>query len=85
KINQQLSGHLIDLGAGTDDTVILGITGGYNLNLANVEHLVGTAGDDFVGFLSNVNGLTIDMGGGNDNVNLANGSNSVSVTNTTSV
>ena len=38
-------------------------------------------GDDFVGFLSNVNGLTIDMGGGNDNVNLANGSNSVSVTN----
>jgi VCBS repeat-containing protein len=81
KINQALSGHLIDLGAGTDDTVTLGITGGYNLNLANVEHLVGTAGDDFVGFLSNVNGLSIDMGGGNDNVNLANGSNSVSVTN----
>ncbi|MBR0950712.1 VCBS domain-containing protein [Bradyrhizobium canariense] len=82
KINQALSGHLIDLGAGTDDTVTLGITGGYNLNLANVEHLVGTGGDDFVGFLSNVNGLTIDMGGGNDNVVLVNGSNSLSVTGT---
>ena len=57
------------------------MTGGYNLNLANVEHLVGSGGDDFVGFLSNVNGLTIDMGGGNDTVNLANGLNSVSVTN----
>ena len=81
KIGQGLSGHLIDLGGGTDDTVMLGVTGGYNLNLANVEHLIGTGGDDFVGFLSNVNGLTIDMGGGNDNVNLANGSNSVSVAN----
>ena len=81
KINQGLSGHLIDLGAGANDTVILGVTGGYNLNLANVEYLVGTAGDDFVGFASNVNGLTIDMGGGNDTVNLANGSNSVSASN----
>ncbi|GGI24311.1 beta strand repeat-containing protein [Bradyrhizobium guangdongense] len=81
KINQGLSGHLIDLGAGANDTVILGVTGGYNLNLANVEHLVGTSGGDFVGLISNVNGLTIDMGGGNDTVNLANGSNSVSVSN----
>jgi VCBS repeat-containing protein len=81
KINQSLSNHLIDLGGGANDTVMLGVTGGYNLNLANVEHLVGTDGDDFVGFLTNVNGLSIDMGGGNDNVNLANGSNSVSATN----
>ena len=81
KIHQGLSGHLIDLGGGSNDTVILGVTGSYNLNLANVEHLVGSGGDDFVGFLSNVNGLTIDMGGGNDTVNLANGLNSVSVTN----
>ncbi|MEH2565235.1 VCBS domain-containing protein [Bradyrhizobium sp. AZCC 2289] len=81
KINQSLSNHLIDLGGGANDTVMLGVTGGYNLNLANVEHLVGTGGNDFVGFLSNVNGLSIDMGGGTDNVNLANGSNSVSVTN----
>lgn len=79
-INQGLSGHLIDLGAGTNDTVVLGVTGGYNLKLANVEHLVGTAGDDFVGFASDVDGLTIDMGGGNDNVSLANGTNSVGVT-----
>ena len=77
KINQGLSGHLIDLGAGTNDTVILGVTGGYNLNLANVEHLVGTGGDDFIGFATNINGLTVDMGGGNDTINLANGSNSV--------
>ena len=81
KINQGLSGHLIDLGAGANDTVILGVTGGYNLNLASVEHLVGTVGDDFVGFASNVNGLTIDMGGGNDTINLANGANSVSASN----
>jgi VCBS repeat-containing protein len=81
KINQALSGHLIDLGAGTDDTVILGITGGYNLNLANVEHLVGTGGNDFVSLVNNANGLSIDMGGGNDGVNLANGLNSVSVVN----
>jgi VCBS repeat-containing protein len=85
KISQTLSGHLIDLGAGSNDTVILGVTGGYNLNLANVEHLVGSAGDDFVGFLNNVNGLSIDMGGGNDNINLANGTNSVSVTNVESL
>ena len=81
KINQALSGHLIDLGAGTDDTVILGTTGSYGLNLANVEHLVGTGGDDFIGFNTNLSGLTIDMGGGNDTINLANGSNSASVTN----
>jgi hypothetical protein len=81
KISQNLSGHLIDLGAGTDDTVILGVTGGYNLNLANVEHLVGSSGADFVSLFNNVNGMSIDMGAGNDTVNLANGSNSLSVTN----
>jgi VCBS repeat-containing protein len=81
KIGFNLSGHQIDLGAGTNDTVILGQTGGYNLNLANVEHLIGTGGNDFVGLVNNVNGMSIDTGGGNDNVNLANGSNSVSVTN----
>jgi hypothetical protein len=81
KIHQGLSGHLIDLGAGSNDTVILGVTGGYNLNLTNVEHLVGTGGDDFAGLVNNANGLTIDMGGGNDNLQLAAGTNSISVTN----
>ena len=81
KIGFNLSGHQIDLGAGTNDTVILGQTGGYTLNLANVEHLIGSSGDDFAGLVNNVNGMTIDMGGGNDTVNLANGSNSVSVSN----
>ena len=81
KISQSLSGHLIDLGAGSNDTVILGVTGGYSLNLANVEHVIGTAGDDFIGFQSNLNGLTVDMGGGNDTINLANGANSLSATN----
>ncbi|TYL84331.1 VCBS domain-containing protein [Bradyrhizobium cytisi] len=82
KINQGLSGHLIDLGAGGNDTVILGVTGGYNLTLANVEHVVGTAGDDFIGLNTDVNRLSIDMGAGNDTINLANGVNSVSETNT---
>jgi VCBS repeat-containing protein len=81
KIGFSLSGHQIDLGAGTNDTVILGQTGGYTLNLLNVEHLVGSSGDDFAGLVNNVNGMSIDMGAGNDTVNLANGSNSLSVIN----
>jgi VCBS repeat-containing protein len=85
KIGFGLNGHQIDLGGGANDTVILGQTGGYNLNLTNVEHLIGSTGDDFVGLLNNVTGLTIDGGGGNDNVNLANGVNSVSVTNLASL
>lgn len=80
-IGQGLSNRVIDLGLGTD-TVTLGVTGGYNLNLAGVENLKGTGGDDFVGMITNVNGLAIDLGTGtNDNVNLANGANTVSVVN----
>jgi VCBS repeat-containing protein len=80
KISQSLSGHQIDLGAGSNDTVILGVTGNYTLNLANVEHLVGTGGNDSVSLAANTNGLTIDMGGGNDSISLANGTNSLSIT-----
>ncbi|MCA1476157.1 tandem-95 repeat protein [Bradyrhizobium sp. NBAIM08] len=80
-IGQNLGGHQIDLQGGTD-TLILGVTGGYTLNLANVETLVGTGGNDFVGLINNANDLAIDLGGGgNDGVNLANGFNTVSVTN----
>ena len=80
-IGQNLGGHQIDLQSGTD-TLLLGVTGGYSLNLANVENLVGTAGDDFVGLTGNANGLAIDLGAGsNDGVSLANGLNTVSVVN----
>jgi VCBS repeat-containing protein len=82
KINQGLSGHLIDLGAGTDDTVVLGTGGFYSLNLVNVENLVGSAGNDTASFTTNLNGLNVDLGGGTgDFVNLANGANTLSVTN----
>ncbi|SDM85099.1 VCBS domain-containing protein [Afipia sp. GAS231] len=81
KIGFSLSGHLINLGAGTGDTVILGQTGFYNLNLVNVENLVGSAGNDTANFTTNLNGLNVDLGAGNDFVNLANGANTLSVTN----
>ncbi len=64
---------------------MLGVTGGYNLNLANVENLVGSAGNDFVTLTTNQAGLNVDLGGGSDNLNLANGTNSVSVTNVENV
>jgi VCBS repeat-containing protein len=80
KINQGLSGHQIDLGSGLNDTVILGVTGGYGLNLLGVENIVGTSGDDSINLQSAVNGISIDMGGGNDFINLAGGSNSLAVT-----
>ena len=68
----------IDLGAG-DNTVTIAVGGG-TLNLTNVQHLVGTGGDDFINLLNNANGLTVDLGAGtNDGLNLANGSNSISV------
>lgn len=50
----------IDLGAG-NNTVTIGVGGG-NLNLTNVQHLVGSGNDDFVSLVHNVNGLTIDLG-----------------------
>ncbi|MGY4458581.1 beta strand repeat-containing protein [Bradyrhizobium sp. LB13.1] len=81
KINQGLSGHQIDLGAGTHDTVMLGVTGGYGLSLVGVENLIGTSGGDSVTLASVANGLSIDMGGGNDSISLANGSNTLSATN----
>jgi len=79
-VGQSLSGHTIDMQGGTD-TVILGVTGGYTLGLANVENLTGSAGNDFLGLTTNVVGLALDMGGGVDNVNLANGANSLSAVN----
>ena len=80
-VNPGMNGLPIDLGAGTGDTVILGSAGFYSLNLANVEDVTGTSGDDAVNLQNNANGLAVDLGGGNNTVNLANGSNSLSVTN----
>lgn len=81
-IGNNLGNRQIDLGAGTGDTVFLGQSGGYQLNLANVEKLTGSGGDDFVNLVQNTTGLIVDLGNGtNDNLNLANGANSLSVTN----
>ncbi len=81
KIGFNLSNHPIDLGAGSNDTVLLGPAGGYTLNLANVENVVGSGGNDFVTLANDANGLSVDLGAGTDNLNLANGANSISVNN----
>jgi Ca2+-binding RTX toxin-like protein len=80
-VNPNINGLSIDLGAGTGDTVSLAGSGSYNLNLFNVENVVGSSGDDFVSLQNHANGLAIDLGAGNNALNLLNGSNSVSVTN----
>ena len=80
-VNPNINGLSIDLGAGTGDTVALAGSGFYNLNLFNVENVVGSSGDDFVSLQNHANGLAIDLGAGNNTLNLVNGSNSVSVTN----
>jgi VCBS repeat-containing protein len=70
----------IDLGAG-NNTVTIGVGGG-NLNLTNVQHLVGSSNDDFITLSNSAAGLAVDLGAGtNDNLNLANGANTLSVTN----
>jgi hypothetical protein len=80
-----LNNRSIDLGAGTGDTVILGLAGGYTLNPVNVENLVGSGGNDTV-TLSNTSGLSVDLGAGsNDIVNLQNGPNSLTVINVETV
>ncbi|CAN7756272.1 VCBS domain-containing protein [Bradyrhizobium sp. LjRoot220] len=85
-IGQQLSNRLIDLGGGTGDTITLGVSGFYNLNLANVESLKGSGADDFLSLVANANGLAIDLGvGTNDVVNLAGGINAISVVNVESI
>ena len=49
--------------------------------MLNVEHLTGSTGDDFVSLQNNVSGLTVDFGAGSNILNLANGSNTLSITN----
>ncbi|MEH2565236.1 hypothetical protein V1289_004863 [Bradyrhizobium sp. AZCC 2289] len=69
----------IDLGAG-NDTLSFG-SQFLTVALHNVEHLVGSAADDFYTLTNDVSGLTVDLGAGNDNLTLAGGVNSIAVTN----
>ena len=80
-VNPGMNGLPIDLGGGAGDTVVLGSAAFYSLNLANVENVTGTPGNDTINLLHNANGLALDLGGGSNTVNLANGANSLSVTN----
>jgi hypothetical protein len=75
---------IVDL-AGGDNTLIIG-TGGATLMLLNVQHLNGDGSDNFVTLNNDVSGLAVDLGAGtNDNLNLAVGNNSLSVTNVENV
>ena len=79
------SGRLINLGS-DDDTLTIGTAGAYNLNLTNVEHLVGSSGNDTFNMSSVIgNNMTVDTSFGNDILNLANGSNTVTVSNVDTV
>jgi hypothetical protein len=83
-VGGNIFGHQVDLGAG-NDTVILANPSGYMLNLVNVENLTGSSGDDFVSLVNAAAGLVVDLGGGNDTINVANGVNSLNVTNVENV
>jgi hypothetical protein len=83
-IGQSLSSHQINLGAGTD-TINLASSNFYTLNLVGVENLVGSTGNDNVGLINVAEGLAVDLGTGTNNLNLATGSNSLSVTNVANI
>ena len=84
-IGQSLSNRQLDLGAGAGDTITLGASGGYMLNLANVENLAGSSGDDFVTLTNIADGLAVDLGTGTNGLNLAIGSNSLSLANVANI
>src|SRR5205814_5110340 len=86
-IGQNLGNRQIDLGAGSSDTINLGVSGGgYALNLAGVEFVIGTSSNEFVSLVNLANGLSVDLGAGtNDTLNLANGANTLSLTNVENV
>ena len=69
----------VNLGGG-NDTITLGVAGGYGLNLASVETVVGSGGNDFLNLMANAAGLVVDLGDGTDNLSLAGGLNSLSIT-----
>jgi hypothetical protein len=56
-----------------------------SLTALNIQHINGSAADNYLTLNNDVSGVAIDLGGGNDHVNLANGANSVALTNVESV
>jgi Ca2+-binding RTX toxin-like protein len=79
-VGTNANGRLIDLGGGTDTLTLGTANASYSLNLANVEHLVGSFGNDTVNMTSVIgNNMTVEMDFGSDILNLANGSNTVTV------
>ncbi|WP_149537287.1 beta strand repeat-containing protein [Siccirubricoccus phaeus] len=82
------NGMTIDLGGG-QDRLVLAAEGANRVSLANVEYLAGGAGDDTVTFATAllpstdamVPGVTIDLRGGYDRLQLANGANTLTVSN----
>lgn len=81
------NGRFIDLGAGGTDTLTLATANTtYNLNLANVEILKASFGAETINMSSVVsNNMLVDMSFGLDTLNLANGNNTVTVTNVENV
>ncbi|MGE5546270.1 MAG: LamG-like jellyroll fold domain-containing protein [Solirubrobacterales bacterium] len=70
----------VDLGQGGGDTLVLANTGGSSLTVANTEWIIGNDGDDAI-TLAGAQSGNIDLGCGNDVLNLANGTNTLSVGN----
>jgi VCBS repeat-containing protein len=77
-IGTNANGHPIDLGDGPFDNLFLNQPGPatYSLNLSNVEQVFGVSGDDeTVNMVSALSGVIIDLGWGNDRLDLADGTN----------
>jgi Ca2+-binding RTX toxin-like protein len=80
------NGRLIDLAGGVDTLTLGTANAGYSLNLANVENLVGSFGDETVSLLSTAVNMSIDLSfGANDVLNLSNGNDTVTVLNVETV
>jgi Ca2+-binding RTX toxin-like protein len=73
----------IDLGGG-DNTLNIDVQGA-DLTLLNVQHLNGNGLNNFFTLENDVSGMAIDLGAGNDNVNLAAGTNSIAISNVENV
>ena len=69
---------IIDLGAG-DNTLNFGAQN-MSLTALNTEHINGTAAGDWLTLNNDVDGVSLNLGGGDSHLALANGTNTVSVT-----
>jgi hypothetical protein len=68
---------VVDLGAG-DNTLNFGAQN-MSLTALNIEHINGTAPGDWLTLNNDVSGVSVDLGGGDSHLALANGANAVSV------